>query len=169
MSSPTSPKDQPEARIFECRLCGHCCEGKGGIVVSVKDLERLCGYLDMDAEGFEREFGSRRNGKLFIRTAESGCCIFFRQGEGCAVHPAKPHICRAWPYFRGNLVDAESLELAKSFCPGIPAGQEHKDFVREGLAYLKRENLTGCSGPDEAHALQVADLLEKLARETGKG
>ena len=168
MSESASTGGQPDAQAFDCRLCGHCCEGKGGIVVSAKDLNRLCGHLNLDAPAFELKFGFRRSGKLFIRCAGNGYCIFFRQGEGCSVHSAKPDICRAWPYFRGNLVDSESFELAKDFCPGIPAGQAHKDFLREGLACLVRENLSGRSGPDEAHALQVSDLLEKLAREDGK-
>lgn len=26
--------------VFECRMCGHCCEGSGGIVVSPADVGR---------------------------------------------------------------------------------------------------------------------------------
>ena len=76
---------------------------------------------------------------------------------------AKPDICRAWPYFRGNLLDADSLELSKEFCPGIPPDLAHADFVRQGLACLVREHLVGSAGADEANALQVADLIENLA------
>lgn len=147
---------------FDCRLCGHCCRGTGGIVVSAKDLKRLCGHLDCGAEAFERRYGVRRNGKLFVRNSVDGCCVFFVSGSGCAVHTAKPDICRAWPYFRGNLVDVDSLELAKEFCPGIPVNQTHREFLREGLDYLVRENLAGSHGDDEACALQVADLLQAL-------
>ena len=144
---------------FDCRLCGHCCKGKGGIVVSGKDLGRLCAFLACSEVDFESRYGQRRNGKLFIRSDETGYCLFFRENAGCGVHEAKPDICRAWPYFRGNLVDSESLELAKDFCPGIPQGQPHAAFVEEGLAYLLREKLVGGSRTDEAGALQVADLL----------
>lgn len=144
---------------FDCRLCGHCCRGTGGIVVSAKDRERLCAFLAVTFEGFEAQYGQRRNGKLFIRSNETGYCIFFKENAGCGVHEAKPDICRAWPYFRGNLVDSESLELAKEFCPGIPQEQSHGDFIKEGLAYLVREELVGDSRKDEAGALQVADLL----------
>lgn len=156
--SEVKPAEQTE-RAFDCRLCGHCCMGMGGIVVSGKDLKRLCAHLACRPENFESRYGQRRNGKLFVRSTEAGCCIFFKKNAGCGVHEAKPDICRAWPYFRGNLVDSESLELAKEFCPGIPQGQSHEAFVKEGLAYLLREKLVGGSCKDEAGALQVADLL----------
>ncbi len=32
---------------FECRMCGHCCHGKGGIVMTEKDQTRLAGHLDI--------------------------------------------------------------------------------------------------------------------------
>lgn len=152
---------------FECRLCGHCCRGRGGIVVSDADLSRLCDFLAVTADTFESKWGRRHGGKLFIRSNESGC-VFFRKGEGCSIHAAKPDICRAWPYFRGNLVDSESHALAKEFCPGIPQEQSHDAFVRQGLLYLVHENLAGSSRPDEAVALQVSDLLENLAHDVGK-
>ena len=156
-----------EEHVFDCGLCGHCCEGRGGIVVSDADLARLCEFLNMTAEDFAKRWGVRRGKKLLIRSDEKGC-VFFRKGAGCSVHAAKPDICRAWPYFRGNLVDSESHALAKDFCPGIPRDQDHAAFVRQGLAYLARENLAGSSRSDEAAALQLSDVLEALAHDTGK-
>lgn len=154
----------PREQGFSCRRCGHCCEGRGGIVVSSSDLERLCAHLRMSPESFEHRWGERRGTKLHIRADEGAICVFFQKGVGCAVHPAKPDICRAWPYFRGNLLDGESLALAKDFCPGISPAVTHADFVREGLAWLTKEHLIGKAGRDEAGALQVADLLENLAK-----
>ena len=157
---------ETEEDAFDCKLCGHCCEGRGGIVVSDADLVRLCEFLHLSAEGFASRWGTRQGEKLFIRSDENGC-VFFHKGEGCSVHIAKPDICRAWPYFRGNLVDSESHALAKDFCPGIPQEQNHETFVRQGLSYLVREHLVGSSRPDEAAALQVSDL-PALAHDAGK-
>ena len=128
----------------------------------------MCGHLNVTAEVFEQKWGERRGGKLHIRATEEALCIFFVQGTGCAVHVAKPNICRAWPYFRGNLLDADSFELSKDFCPGIPAGLAHADFQRQGLACLVREHLSGNAGADEANALQINDLLENLAENDKK-
>ena len=155
--SPTGKAKLPGG--FTCRLCGRCCRGRGGIVVSGADLLRLCRHLAVSAAEFESAWGFRRGSKLFLRSEKKGDCVFFLKGKGCSVHTVKPAVCRAWPYFRGNLLDGGSLKLAKEYCPGIPRAQTHEDFVREGLAYLLRERLAGDAGADEACALQVNDLL----------
>ena len=154
----------PEAESFDCRRCGQCCRGSGGIVTSDGDLQRLCRHLHLSPAAFEKAWGERHGNKLHIRAGENGFCVFFREGRGCAVHEAKPDICRAWPYFRGNLLDEGSLELSNQFCPGIPASLSHADFVRQGLACLEREGLVGSAGADEANALQVADLMASIAK-----
>lgn len=70
-------------------------------------------------EAVADSYCERIGGKLKIRCGEDGYCVFFRQGSGCGVHEGKPSICRAWPFFRGNIEDPASLAMAKEFCPGI--------------------------------------------------
>ena len=138
---------------FDCHMCGHCCEGKGGIVVSPSDLQRLCDFLRMPADAVIAAYGEQAGDKLKIRCGEDGYCIFFRQGKGCIVHEGKPSICKAWPFFRGNIEDPESLALAKDFCPGINPDISHEDFAREGMAYLEKEHLLASDTRTEANAL----------------
>ena len=138
---------------FDCRMCGHCCEGKGGIVVSPSDLQRLCDFLRMPADAVIAAYGEQAGDKLKIRCGEDSYCIFFRQGKGCIVHEGKPSICKAWPFFRGNIEDPESLALAKDFCPGINPDISHEDFAREGMAYLEKERLLASDTRTEANAL----------------
>ena len=38
--------------FFSCRRCGHCCSGRGGIVVGPRDLLRLADFFRMSAEEF---------------------------------------------------------------------------------------------------------------------
>lgn len=159
---------QPERQSFDCQRCGHCCRGRGGIVVSAGDLKRLCAFTRTTPEEFLNAWGEKRGGKLHIRAGEDAFCVFFTQDTGCAVHEAKPDICRAWPYFRGNLMDAWSFESSKDFCPGIPPSLSHAGFVRQGLAWLSEGHLAGTAGQDEANALQVSDLLESLAQNDKK-
>lgn len=139
--------------VFNCRMCGLCCLGKGGIVVGPRDLPRLCAYLNMDEDEFVAAYTYVGSGKLKIRSGSDDYCIFFVADSGCSVHPAKPDICRAWPFFRGNLVDQESLTMAREFCPGIASGITHADFVREGLRYLQQHNLCASDPEKEACAL----------------
>ena len=139
--------------VFNCRMCGHCCEGRGGIIVSPKDLARISAFLHMTPEAFVERYGMRHNGKLKIRSGEDGFCVFFAAGRGCAVHEGKPDICRAWPFFRGNIEDPESLALAREYCPGINAAASHAVFAREGRRYLRENGLLASDPSCEANAL----------------
>jgi Predicted Fe-S-cluster oxidoreductase len=149
---------------FQCTGCGHCCEGKGGIIVSPSDLERLAGHMGLAPKAFSATFGEEYAGKLRLRVNDEGLCVFYVQGVGCGVHVAKPDICRAWPYFRGNLVDSESLALARDFCPGIPKDIAFETFVVEGLAYLQENGLVSRGGKGEANALNVADIVASATK-----
>ena len=66
-----------------------------------------------------------------------------------------PDVCRAWPFFRGNLVDADSWGMALDYCPGINPEAGHAAFVREGLRYLRENGLEGDDAPDGAGALRL--------------
>ncbi len=142
-----------EKTVFTCTMCGQCCEGQGGIVVSPTDLTRLCAHFQMSPEEFSKAYGCIQNGKLKVRTGDDNFCIFFKEGVGCAAHIARPDICRAWPFFRGNMVDNESFFLAKDYCPGIAPESAHAAFVAEGVRYLQENGLQASDAKTEAHAL----------------
>ncbi len=146
--------------VFDCRMCGHCCQGEGGIVASAPERDRLAAYLGLSVEDFCARYTEAQGKKLVLRCGEDGYCVFFDPATACTVHPAKPDVCRAWPFFRGNLVDATSWELAQDYCPGIIAARGHTEFARQGKAYLRDNGLNKTGRPDEAGALCIADLLE---------
>jgi len=139
-------------------MCGNCCRGQGGIVTSEPEQKRIADFLSLSLEEFLNFYTESRNGKRCIKTREDECCIFFHQGEGCQIHSVKPDVCRAWPFFRGNLLDELSLELAKDYCPGINPDAAHEDFVREGIAYLERHGLCGGRAAGAANALLIKDI-----------
>ena len=143
----------PEPTVFTCRMCGHCCTGKGGIIVSPRDLERLAAHMGLAPETVLERYCERMGGKWQVRCGEDENCIFFQEGKGCSVHEGKPAICRAWPFFRGNLEDPLSWELAKDFCPGIVADADHADFAAQGLRYLRENDLLAHDPRCEANAL----------------
>lgn len=142
-----------EKSVFNCRMCGHCCEGRGGIVVSPSDLIRLAAHMQQEPEAVAERYCERIAGKLKIRCGEDGYCVFFRKGSGCGVHEGKPAICRAWPFFRGNIEDPASLAMAKEFCPGIELDARHEDFAIEGRNYLRENGLLASDSSCEANAL----------------
>jgi Fe-S-cluster containining protein len=152
-SQTPASQDYVALQAFDCRRCGECCRGKGGIVVGPRDLPRLCGHLHIEAESFVALYGYRQDRKIKVRTGPDDYCVFFLPGTGCSVHAAKPDVCRAWPFFRGNMVDKGSLAMAKEFCPGINPVIGHDAFVRAGLQYLKEYRLSASDPALEANAL----------------
>jgi uncharacterized protein len=133
---------------FTCLRCGNCCQGEGGIVLTAMDITRLCSHLQLTVAEFSATCMETVGGKQRLRTKHDGWCLFFN--EGCSVHPAKPSVCRAWPFFRGNMVDASSWEMAQDACPGINAQVGHAQFVLQGREYLRNLELEEAtdSGPN---------------------
>lgn len=146
-----SAVDDPPGAVFSCKRCGDCCRGEGGIVLRGKDIERLAVFFSMRREAFLARYACRRNGKWSVKS-KGGSCVFFVE-PGCGVHAARPDICRAWPFFRGNIVDRASFELARASCPGISGevrGERgHAEFSRAGRAYLAANNLA-CAENDRS-------------------
>jgi len=139
--------------VFDCKMCGHCCEGRGGIILGPRDLKRICDAFKMDERTWLSQYAELMNGKYTIRVGEDNRCIFFKDGVGCSIHTFKPDVCRAWPFFHGNMVDNVSLFMAKDFCPGISKDATHAEFVSEGRQYLKENGLVAHNANTEAVAL----------------
>lgn len=122
---------------FSCQRCGKCCEGRGGIVVGPRDLPRLCVHFGLPAEEVLARYTETLGGKPTLKVGDDGFCMFFKEGKGCSIHPARPSVCRAWPFFRGNLIDPVSFEMAREDCPGISREASHAEFAHEGFRYLE--------------------------------
>lgn len=150
-------------KSFSCRRCGHCCHGRGGIVVGQRDLPRLLAYFHMEKNEFLSRYTEEFDGKPTLVTGDDGYCLFFKEGAGCTIHEARPDVCRAWPYFRGNLIDELSFAMAKEDCPGIAKDVSHAFFAHDGYAYLKENNLLCTDKKTDGRALIVAESeLPKL-------
>jgi hypothetical protein len=113
--------------IFECRQCGECCAGKGGIYVTPEEVARLADYLDMAPQELAGRYleDSPMGPRLGV---SDGVCVFVENNR-CGVHPVKPRICREWPFLAPLLKYADELEYAKGACPGIDPDCSHEEFV----------------------------------------
>jgi Fe-S-cluster containining protein len=116
-------------KAFECKLCGSCCYGKGGIFVDKDETENIAGFLQILPEAFLGRFCEKRSGRFSIKTAPDGFCIFYNKQKSCLIHPVKPRPCALWPYYPAILKDAENWEIAKDACPGINSDCSFEDFV----------------------------------------
>jgi Fe-S-cluster containining protein len=116
--------------VFQCRQCGDCCAGRGGIYVKPQEVKDMAALLEMPVAEFRRRFveASPLGPRL---TVADGVCVFLMDGNLCRVHPVKPAICRQWPFLPALLAHPDELEHAKTACPGINPACTHEEFVAE--------------------------------------
>ncbi len=163
VESVAAPEENP---AFSCRQCGTCCRGRGGIILRRKDSLRLAAHLGLTTQEFMDRYTRKRQGKYELICGQDGCCVFFSSPGACAVHEARPDICRAWPFFRGNLIDEQSFALAAAYCPGINRECSFEQFVAEGREYLAQADLI-CRA-DEQDAPRALILETAAEQKVGK-
>ncbi len=129
----TEKAGKPGHPVFDCRQCGDCCAGRGGIHVKPREVEEMAALLNMPVEDFCRAYveSSALGPRLMV--ADNGFCVFLMEGNLCRVHPVKPFICRQWPFLPALLADPDELEHAKGACPGINPECSHEEFVKAAL------------------------------------
>ncbi|MBF0529461.1 MAG: YkgJ family cysteine cluster protein [Deltaproteobacteria bacterium] len=115
--------------VFNCRQCGVCCQGEGGIFLEPDQAHGPARLLGLTTSEFVIRYTEPRHGLLSIRTAPNGYCVFHDPEKHlCRIHQAKPEMCRDWPFFFGPLNDPNGFEVAKNNCPGINPEVGWEDF-----------------------------------------
>jgi len=155
----------PPANVFTCRRCGQCCQGKGGIVLAGRDVERLCRHLDLDRRTLLSRYTEDGGDMPRVQSSRNGFCIFYT--DGCGVYEARPDVCQAWPFFRANLLDPTSFAMARQGCPGINSTIAHGTFVRQGMAVLTSQGLIR-TGDDVPRALLGWQPAHMTGRDHGR-
>jgi Fe-S-cluster containining protein len=117
---------------FECKLCGECCYGKGGIKVTDIEVIKISNYLKISPEEFRSQYCEARNSELILVTGRDGFCIFFDPAKQCLIHNVKPEICRLWPFYEANINDEYTWRMAMEACPGINSNVTFEEFVKQG-------------------------------------
>ncbi|RQD66821.1 MAG: YkgJ family cysteine cluster protein [Desulfonatronovibrio sp. MSAO_Bac4] len=143
---------------FNCTMCGQCCQGDGGIVATIEEQKAMAQFLNLSLTEFQDIYIRQSGQKYFVQTDEHGLCLLFVQDKGCLAHPVKPKTCMAWPFFRGNLMDESSFEMAREYCSGINPQVSFEDFVAQGICYLKENNLSTDTSPSPANALNIQGI-----------
>jgi len=85
-----------------CNACNNGCEFGSGLLAG-KDLKNISKFLNIPEEELKSSFLEETelfNKKLFRpkllrhKNKPYGRCIFYNDGEGCAIHPVKPLECK---------------------------------------------------------------------------
>lgn len=118
-------------KAFECRMCGTCCYGEGGIRVDDGEIEAIARFLEIPPAAFVTHYCETRNRHLYIKTGEDGYCVFHDREKQCLVHPVNPLPCIRWPFYPALLKDRDTWKQAQEACPGINPDCPHEEFVRQ--------------------------------------
>ena len=122
----------PEKTVFNCRLCGDCCRGEGGIFIRPDQAEGPARIMGLQTREFIERYTEPRHGFLSIKTdAEGWCLLHDRQKHFCLIHEHKPPMCRDWPFFHGPLTRRTAFVDAKAACPGLREDATWEEFKEE--------------------------------------
>ena len=116
---------------FECKRCGTCCFGEGGIKLQGHEIERIAAFLGLSLHVFVTTYCVEKHGKTYIACKADGFCLFYDPEGQCEIHPVKPGPCSSWPFYPALLKDKDNWEMAKGACPGISQHCSFEDFVRQ--------------------------------------
>lgn len=114
---------------FECRQCGTCCQGEGGIHMNTEEIERISRFLNLSTPDFLERFCLEKNGRIYIHIREDGYCHFSREGK-CTIHEVKPSPCRKWPFLRPMLTDQPNWEAARNSCLALAPFKTLADYLK---------------------------------------
>lgn len=114
--------------IFECRQCGDCCFGGGGVRLTEAEAEAAAFYLKINLDELKRLYLKAGEAPWEVLTDFEAYCRF-RQADGrCLIHAVKPEVCRRWPFLDGPLRDLSAFNDAKAACPGLKPEASWEDF-----------------------------------------
>jgi len=116
--------------IFQCQMCGQCCNGFGGTYVTPEDIVRISTYIQADPDEFIPRYCDMTGAGPVLTQGPDGRCIFFDEQNQCTIHPVKPRMCRAWPFLNTVVHHPENWDAMASACPGMVPSVPHMDLVR---------------------------------------
>jgi len=107
---------------FTCQPgCTSCCSETGWVYLTEDDLKRAAKFVGMTPRAFETKYVYRTKRLLRFRKPHNSQCHFLMDG-GCALHPAKPTQCRAFPFWPELVGSRKSWAKTAGYCPGIGKG-----------------------------------------------
>lgn len=105
--------------LFDCTLCGDCCQGYGGTYLSDADVDAIAAFLGISPQAFIDGYTRRSGKRRLIAQGDNGYCIFW--DRVCTIHAVKPRMCRRWPFIPGVLADVANWRAMAASCPGMNA------------------------------------------------
>ena len=154
---------------FACAGCGDCCRSRRDLVLSGLDLYRLARWMRLPLRTVAEAFCRREIGAasclpvLVLRpSARTGDCPFL-EGDGCAVHPARPLACALYPL--GQSIDPDTASV--EYFPQLPLCGTAAPG-RTLAEYLDHAGVTERGGTDASWAVECTHLSDLLKAAGGR-
>lgn len=125
--------------IFECKMCGQCCQGYGGTYVTQSDIQAIAKHIGADPKTFVDKYCRISGDRPVLAQKSDGYCVFFN-GQ-CAIHEVKPKMCRQWPYLPAVLRDKLNWQIMADSCPGCKGEVPYAQVARVIQDVLKNREL----------------------------
>jgi len=122
--------------IFQCTMCGYCCQGETTVSLNEEDRTQITQALDIELDELTCRY-LRETNNIYQMKTENGYCIFY--DNGCSLHPHSPWQCRQWPFHPAILKDENNFKTIQSSCPGIKKTATYKDVCK----YIKHVKANG--------------------------
>ncbi|HEY2810298.1 MAG TPA: YkgJ family cysteine cluster protein [Rhabdochlamydiaceae bacterium] len=105
---------------FKCTGCGECCTGAPGYVwIDEAEIEEMAAFLKISPEEFVKKYTRRIDDNLSLtEDPHNFDCVFLKERK-CLVYGARPHQCRAFPWWPDNLSSKKQWKKVAERCEGI--------------------------------------------------
>ena len=117
---------------FQCRQCGACCLGRGGVRFSQSEAAAAALWLKISVGELSRLYLADGSPPWEIRTGPDNYCLFHQLDGRCLIHAVKPRVCRDWPFLPGILAHESAFLDAKASCPGLAEELNWAEFRAAG-------------------------------------
>ena len=128
---------------FTCKACGKCCRNRKDIVLTPYDVFRLARHLGRTPEEIINRYCSVYEGSnshfpvVWLKPVPPDTRCPFLINKKCAVHAAKPVLCRTYPLAR---ISGRTPEDTRFYFNGASCKHEPKPItVREWIADVASE------------------------------
>lgn len=136
-----------------CTRSGSCCHGHR-IAITAWEIAVLARHLDLSQRQTRDRYTT--SGATFLRfdaphsSPGPNVCAFFRDDQGCSVHPARPLACRVYPLARRRQVERTFYTFAGDEHPCLARCPTIKDLPSQRLGdwLLQQHTAPGQSAHD---------------------
>lgn len=118
---------------FKCHKCGWCCTNCDPIILTAADIVAISNYLKKPLHVISRKYTHIHKTTHTPSIKKTKPCGFYDiNTKTCKIYPARPLICRSWPFLSGDEgVNDEPFVGVPGECPGAVEAHQTLAYIME--------------------------------------